>query len=605
MSSPVITTDPSLATAGESRAVSVARLIVALAITFGVLIYAWGRTLLEGVMIDGRLKPRFVVMLVVGIAAVMSTTAGLSASLRSPRLDRWIVRGVPACWTISIFGAMWFVTGPLMPRLIVVPLFVLASLWVVSLAWMLYKPWAWGGRIGVLLLCGVFQMAFVGLLRVEGIQGQFQVDFAWRSSPKIDHGADLPVTVAPPVDEHTLNLSRATSGDYPQFLGPHRSGVVTGVELSADWGADPPREVWRHPVGAGWSGFAIAGEYAVTQEQRGANECVVCYRLSDGETQWIHSDESRFESSMGGVGPRATPTIADGRVYTVGGKGLLNCLDGASGKALWSVDILKDNGGGDIAHGVCGSPLVTDEWVIVSPTGVGGASLVAYDKNDGQRIWQGGKFAASYSSPALVELAGEPQVLLVTHDGIEGNDLHTGKPLWNFTWSGDLHVNCSQPVVIDAQAGRIFYGTGYGKGSVLLEVSAGGGQSCGVRPVWQSPGKMKTKFTTAVLHRGYLYGLDEGILACLDLKTGQQLWKGGRYSHGQVLLADDLLIVQAEGGEVYLVQPNPKKLIELSKIGALSSKTWNNPALAGNKLLVRNDREAVCYELPVRKAHKE
>jgi outer membrane protein assembly factor BamB len=277
----------------------------------------------------------------------------------------------------------------------------------------------------------------------------------------------------------------------------------------------------------------------------------------------------------------------------------LNCLDGASGKAIWTVNILKDNGGSDIAHGVCGSPLVTGEWVIVAPTGIEAKSLVAYDKQNGRRVWQGGKSQTSYGSPALATLAGVPQVLLVTHDGIEGNDLRTGKPLWDFAWSGSLNVNCSQPVIVDAQAGRVLYGTGYDKGCVLLEVTAGQGGACAVREVWQSPGKMKTKFTTAVLHDGFVYGLDDGILACLDVNTGKQLWKGGRYAHGQVLLAADLLIVQAESGDVYLVQPDPKKLIELGKIPALSSKTWNNPALAGNKLLVRNDREAVCYELPI------
>ncbi|MBI3864062.1 MAG: PQQ-binding-like beta-propeller repeat protein, partial [Planctomycetia bacterium] len=427
----------------EWRVLSLTRLIAALAITYGVLIYSWGRTLLEGVMINGRPKWRFVALLVAGIAAVMSAAAGLSSQLRSPRLDRWIVRGVPATWVAAIAFAMWFVAGRSLPRLIVVPLFTLGSLWVVSLAWMLYKPWPWNRRLTVLAVGLVSQAAFVGLLRVEGIQGQFQVDFAWRATPKVDHGANLPITVSQPADQHSgPDFSQVSPHDFPQFLGPQRTGFVAGAKLSRDWTATPPREVWRIPVGAGWSGFAIVGDYAVTQEQRGPKECVVCYRMADGGTEWVHSDDSRFHSEMGGSGPRATPTIADERVYTVGGKGILNCLDGATGKPIWSVNIVADNGGMGIAHGVCGSPLVTGEWVIVSPTGINGASLVAYDKSDGKRVWQGGKFQASYSSPALVELAGVPQVLLVTHEGIEGSDLSTGKPLWDFPWSGDLHVNC-------------------------------------------------------------------------------------------------------------------------------------------------------------------
>jgi outer membrane protein assembly factor BamB len=589
------------AVARKRRVAPVARLVAALAITYGVLIYAWGRTLLEGVLINGNPKPLYVWMLVGGIAAVMGLTAGLSRHWSSPKVDRRVLRGAVAWWILSIAIGLTFVTGSLLPQIIIIPMFVLASLWVPCLAWMFYRPWGWLPRMATVAACVSLQVGFVGLLRVEGIQGGFLVDYMWRGARRFEPGSELSAVVAPSTAEKgTPKDSRASDDDYPQFLGPNRSAVVGGRNLSADWTATPPREIWRIAVGAGWSGFAVAGDHAVTQEQRGPKECVVCYRLANGQPVWVHSDDARCESSMGGIGPRATPAIDGGRVYSVGGTGLLNCIDIADGKAVWTVNILQDNGGREVGHGVCGSPLVTDKWVIVSPTAVSGASLVAYDKMNGQRVWQGGKSVASYGSPAVAELAGVPQVLLVTHDGIEGNDLRTGKPLWDFAWAGDLNVNCSQPVIVDAQAGRVLYGTGYGKGCVLLEVTAGKDGTCGVRDVWQSPGKLKTKFTTAVLHKGHAYGLDDGILACLDLQTGKQLWKGGRFAHGQILLAGDLLIVQAEAGDVFLVQPDPEKLIELGKIPALSSKTWNNPALAGNKLLVRNDREAVCYELPVR-----
>jgi outer membrane protein assembly factor BamB len=342
------------------------------------------------------------------------------------------------------------------------------------------------------------------------------------------------------------------------------------------------------------------GNYAVTQEQRGEMECVVCYRLSDGKLMWIHSDEARFDSSMGGSGPRATPAIADGLVYTVGGTGILNCLKGENGERLWSVDILEDNGGHSISHGVCGSPLIVDDWVIVAPTGAEGACLAAYDRQTGKRVWQGGRKKASYGSPTVVDLAGSRQVLIATADGIEGSDLATGKPLWNYTWAPNTEVNCSQPIILDAAAGKVLFCTGYDKGSVLLEVSPPNNGACTVKELKKFPLKMRTKFTTAILYDGHVYGLDDGILACLDVTTGKQIWKGGRYQHGQILLAGDRLIVQAENGEIALVQPDPKRFIELAKISALSSKTWNNPALAGRFLLVRNDQEAVCFELPAR-----
>jgi outer membrane protein assembly factor BamB len=578
------------------------RLIMAVAITYGVLIYAWGRTFLEGVMIHrGNPRPKFVWQLVGGIAAVMFCSAGLAKRFQSARVDHWVLRGGTAAWLGGILIASWFVIGDRLPKLLVVPFFALTSLWVVCLAWICYRPWTWRARGSVLGVCLLVQVAFVAAFRVDNIQGEFQVHFDWRSAPAIDHGSDLPTQIArAPETKPAAGFPQTTNHDFPQFLGPDRSAVLTNCNLSSDWSKLPPRELWRIPVGAGWSGFVAVGNFAITQEQRGSKECVVCYRLSDGQPVWLHSDEARFESDMGALGPRATPAIADGLVYTVGGTGILNCLDGATGISLWQTNILEDNGGRNIAHGVCGSPLVIEDLVIVAPTDVEGACLAAYNRRSGERRWQGGTSRASYGSPAIAMLAGRSQVLLVTHDGIEGSDVQTGKPLWSFPWSGDLHVNCSQPVVVDETLGRVFYGTGYGKGSVLLEIAGTGSERCSVREVWRSPGKMKSKFTTAVKLGDFVYGLDDGILACLDLHTGKQLWKGGRYGHGQILLAGDLLIVQSESGDVVLVKPDPQKLIELGNVAALSSKTWNNPALAGKTLIVRNDREAVCYELPER-----
>lgn len=584
------------------RGLLLARLTLALIITLAGLFYPWGRSFIMG-MIQGRPELKFLALAMAEIGLVIALTAGLSSRLNSPRLDRAVVRGVPALWILIVGIAIWVYSGRQLPRLVIVPAFVLASLWVPWSAWMFYRSWAWKWRMAGLVGLGVLPVAFALVFRVDGIGGEFRVDFALRSAPIIDHGAQLPSAIAP-VAEDRPDLTRTTPDDYAQFLGPDRTGVIDGPPLSQDWTKTPPREVWRIQVGAAWSAFAVVGQFAVTQEQRGPDECVVCYRLADGAAQWVHSDKARFESGMGGIGPRATPTIAGGRVYAVGGTGILNCLDGSTGKPLWTVDILKDNGGQSIGHGVCGSPLIAGDWIVVAPTGVNNASLAAYDRDSGQRVWRGGSVQASYGSPALAELAGSKQVLMANVDGIGGSDLLTGRPLWNYTWTGTTHVNCSQPVIVDARAGRVLFCTGYDQGSILFDIVAAGAGEFGVKPIWMSHGKMKTKFTTAVLYKGFAYGLDEGILACLDVQTGKQTWKGGRYQHGQILLAGDLLIVQTEEGEVVLVKPDPQTLIELGRISALAlngpTKTWNNPALAGRMLLVRNDREAVCYELPLR-----
>src|SRR5262249_21662848 len=261
-----------------------------------------------------------------------------------------------------------------------------------------------------------------------------------------------------------------------QYLGPTRSGVVPGVRLARDWEQSPPRLLWRKPVGAGWGAFAVVGDYAFTQEQRGEQECVVCYRVADGATMWVHADPVhsegpvRFDPSMGGHGPRTTPTVADGRVYAVGATGLLNCLDGATGRAVWSVNILEDNEAENLFHGVCGSPLLVDDRVVVSPTGSNGISLAAYDRATGRRVWRAGKHRTRYRSPLLAELGGVKQILLYNAEGVAGHDAATGELLWTFPWTNGEHTNCSQPIPHAGAPDQVFVSTGYGTGAALIRV---------------------------------------------------------------------------------------------------------------------------------------
>jgi outer membrane protein assembly factor BamB len=323
--------------------------------------------------------------------------------------------------------------------------------------------------------------------------------------------------------------------------------------------------------------------------------------VADGEQMWLHADENvRFDSSMGGPGPRATPTVTDGRVYAVGATGVLNCLDASTGRRVWSVNILDDNEAKNADHGVCASPLVLGNLVVVCPTGENRISLAAYDRSDGHRVWQAGEDQASYGSPMLAEIAGQPQILVYNRAGLAAHEPATGKMLWRFPWTNPERVNASQPIPNAGGPGTVFLSTGYNKGSTLFTVTRSADGVWSVEPVWEN-NKLKTKFTTPVLRDGHAYGLDDGILACLEVATGKQKWKDGRYRHGQVLLAGDLLIVQGEFGDVVLVDAVPDGHHELGRFTALKGKTWNNPALSGRYLLLRNDHEAACYELPLRK----
>jgi outer membrane protein assembly factor BamB len=441
------------------------------------------------------------------------------------------------------------------------------------------------GALVALALAGIFAAM---RLELRGFSGDIVPVLGLRGGAL----PESPETLAPPPPDAVPLV--AGPSDYPQFLGPGRDGRVAGAGLSRDWSTDPPTPLWRQEIGLGWSAFAVLGEFAVTLEQRGEIEMVTCYEASTGRLRWHHDDTTRFSNAVSSDGPRATPTIRDGRVYALGGTGRLHVLDLATGRVIWEVDVGEEAGASIPEYGVSHSPLVLDDVVVVAAGGSRGGSLVAYDRETGERAWSGGSGSAAYSSPVLVELAGRDQILVFNQEGLWGHDPAGGEVLWNVEWP-DGTQRVSQPVVVGDD--RVFLSSGYGVGGKMFRVSVDGQGSSAVEMLWESL-SLKAKFTNVVHRDGFLYGLDDGILACVDVETGERRWKGGRYGHGQIILAGDLLLVQAEDGDVFLVEAVADAHRELGRLAALDGKTWNHPALAGRRLLVRNDREAACYELP-------
>jgi len=479
---------------------------------------------------------------------------------------------------------LWFLWGYLLS----------SAAWIFWLVWFIPLTrgslWGWGILVS-LLFWGWFSTT---LIRFDGLTGDARAKFAWAGSPGQSSVSSKP-TKESEAGRTAVEIPKPTQLDFPEFLG-NRQGQLLARPFLTDWEHSPPKLLWKKPVGVGWSSFALLGDLGVTLEQRDLDECTVCYRLSTGEELWRHSEQTRFEGVLGGDGPRSTPTIDGDRVYVVGGTGLLSCLDLATGEKKWGINLLEDNGGDAIYHGVCGSPLIVGRTIFVSATGGAGISLVAYDKLTGRRYWRSGKWPATYSSPMLAKLKGQEQILVHNNKGIESHDHETGRLLWSYEWTNTEKTVCSQPIVVPGTDNQVFLSIGYGKGSVLLEIDGGEEIDWSAKPLWTSQ-DMKTKFTTAVIHEGFVYGLDDGILACLDLKTGKRVWKRGRYQHGQLLLVGDWLLIQAEEGDLVLVRPNPEQLEEVGRIPALSSKTWNNPAIGRDHLVVRNDREAICFRI--------
>lgn len=383
--------------------------------------------------------------------------------------------------------------------------------------------------------------------------------------------------------------------NYPQFLGPNRNATLKGIHLNPNWDQHPPKLLWRKPVGEAWSAFAVSDRFAVTQEQQDEEETVVCYDLLTGEEKWRHKDTTRFQSPLAGIGPRATPTLSNNRVYTFGATGMLNCLDLETGQKIWSRDTIKEVNAEIIMHGMSSSPLVLDNRVIVSVGGPNNQSLMAYDKNTGENIWGGGTQKVGYSSPSLATIAQTDQILIFNKRQVASHDPTSGQLLWQHPWEPSEDV--AQPVPLSND--RLLVSSSYGVGSQLIQIAKNEQGIFFATTIWKS-NRLKAKFTNVVHKDGYIYGLDDGILVCLDVETGKRKWKRGRYGHGQLILIEDLLLIQAEHGDVVLVDATPEGLNERARFPALSGRTWNNPTFAAPYLLVRNDQEAACFELTLK-----
>jgi outer membrane protein assembly factor BamB len=482
--------------------------------------------------------------------------------------------------------------------------------------------------VAILLGCGFFT-----LLRTGGLSGDGDSDFHWRwtETPEerllarardepldsVRGGPErLPVAGAPASETHAAPASPAApekhpaspaadeptvrrptpstlklGADWPGFRGRDRDGSIHGVRIATDWTASPPVKLWRREIGPGWSSFAVDGDLIYTQEQRGDDEIVACYKLTTGEPVWRHRDATRFWESNAGAGPRATPTLSDGRVYTFGATGIVNALDARDGAVIWSRNAASDTGAQTPGWGFASSPLAVNDVVIVAASG----RLVAYDVTSGKPRWYGPTHGGSYSSPHLMTISGVAQVLLLSGAGVTSVAPADGTVLWEHNWSG---VPILQPA--RTSDGDLLLATGDmagGAGTRRVSIAhSSGGWTVDER--WTSTG-LKPYFNDFVVHKGHAFGFDGSILACIDLENGTRKWKGGRYGHGQlVLLPDqDLMLVLSEEGELALVKAAPDQFTEIARVPAIEGKTWNHPVLVGDVLLVRNGEEMAAFRL--------
>jgi len=466
----------------------------------------------------------------------------------------------------------------------------------------------------------------LNLIRTDGMTGESILQMAWRWSPTheeklLAQGASLPAAAAPteaakplqvaaaPEPEKTPTKLRGGSNEkaaapatsaapksepvWPGFRGPHRDGIIPGVRINADWAAVPPVQLWKREIGPGWSSFAVDGDLLYTQEQRGENEFVSCYKVSTGEPVWSHRDAARFWESIGGPGPRATPTLSNGRVYTLGATGIVNALDAKNGALLWTRNAAADTGAKMPGWGFAGSPLVVADEVIIAASG----RLAAYDAGTGNLRWTAQTGGGGYSSPHLMTLGGVMQVVMLSSGGVTSFTPTDGKKLWEKQAGSNQRI--VQPASISDSDFLMSSGDeGMGGSGLIRMAVTHGDNGWTVQERWTSRG-LKPNFNDFVVHKGHAYGFDGTILSCIDLASGERKWKGGRYGSGQmVLLADeDLLLVLSEEGELVLVSATPEQFKEVARFPAIEGKTWNHPVLAGDIVLVRNDREMAAFRL--------
>lgn len=516
-----------------------------------------------------------------------------------PVRHRFWIPGFIVLLAIIIIGTLWEMPENLGPEVAERRMYSMLTIFLGMLLiffWYLFlSRYSIVSRIAVfavLLSAGVVISKASPIRRVEFTGDMVpQFDFAWtkdRQDALAEHQKQLTATEA----SETVDLSSPGPDDVPDYRGNQRDGISPGPAID---GKAEPKLLWKHPIGGGYASFVVVAPWAVTIEQRRDDEAIVCYDIRNGKQRWIYSYPAHFSEVLGGEGPRATPTIAAGKVYSLGALGHLTCLDAAEGKLLWQVNVLDEDHVKNLQWGMAGSPLIVDDKVIVSPgsqqsSGEGGA-LVAFDATSGKLLWKAGEGLGGYSSPMLATLGEKKQVLSFEGQGVAGYDIDQGKELWRYPWKSDYDVNAVQPVVVDGSHIAISSTAG----CALLEVKPVDGK-WSVSEVWKNR-NLKADYSNPILYEGHLYGLDLGIMTCLDVKTGKRVWKGGRFGHGQFLLRGDLFLVQSEQGELAMVKATPEAFEPFSQIQAIEGKTWNNPVLVGKQLLVRNHLEMASFQL--------
>ncbi|HZN34982.1 MAG TPA: PQQ-binding-like beta-propeller repeat protein [Pirellulaceae bacterium] len=397
-----------------------------------------------------------------------------------------------------------------------------------------------------------------------------------------------------------LALASASGQEWPQMLGPNRNGISAETGLLESWPEGGPKVLWRVPGGVGMSGLAISRLKLLTLVQKDGQQFLTAKNAETGAPLWETPLASEYENQMGN-GPRATPTIAGERVFAYTGEGVLVALNFADGKLLWKHNVPVELKGQPADYGMACSPLVVGQHVIVQ-AGAPQAAVAAYDAASGKLAWTAGEDGAGYSSPALLDVGGQQQVVAFTGGSAIGLAPEKGTLLWRYPYETDYQCNIATPL---AHRGQVFLSSGENHGCVLLGLRADG-EKFVPRVIWESQGSesvLRNEWQTSILLDGHLYGFDNigsagpvTHLTCVDVATGKRAWQQTRFGKGNLIAADGKLFISTMKGELVVVRATPKAYEEIGRLAILGS-TRQAPALAGGRLYLRDDKEIVCLDV--------